>query len=105
MDALAGLGVFFVGLGVFFAGVGVLWAITLWPVHLSRIGLRPLLIVPVLTLTFWLATKAYRQQNNWLWALAGVVYGLGFYTYLAFQFAPLLLLLPAGGLVGFALRR
>ena len=30
MDALAGLGVFFVGLGVFFAGVGVLWAITLW---------------------------------------------------------------------------
>jgi hypothetical protein len=30
VDALAGLGIFFIGLGVFFAGVGVLWAITLW---------------------------------------------------------------------------
>lgn len=30
LDALAGLGIFFVGLGVFFAGIGVLWAITLW---------------------------------------------------------------------------
>jgi len=33
MDALVGLGVFFIGLGVFFAGVGLLWAITLWRDH------------------------------------------------------------------------
>jgi 4-amino-4-deoxy-L-arabinose transferase-like glycosyltransferase len=70
-----------------------IWAITLWPVHLSRIGLRTILIVPVLALTFWLATAAYRQQKAWLWGSAGMLYGLGFYTYLAFRFTPLLLLL------------
>jgi len=70
-----------------------IWAITLWPVHLSRVGLRTILIVPVLTLTFWLATEAYRRQKAWLWGVAGMVYGLGFYTYLAFRFTPALLLL------------
>ncbi len=37
-----------------------LWAITLWPVHLSRIGLRAILLAPLLGLTFWLGTRAYR---------------------------------------------
>jgi 4-amino-4-deoxy-L-arabinose transferase-like glycosyltransferase len=69
------------------------WAVTLWPVHLSRVGLRTILIVPVLALTFWLATEAYRRQKSWLWAIAGLVYGLGFYTYLAFRFTPVLLFL------------
>jgi 4-amino-4-deoxy-L-arabinose transferase-like glycosyltransferase len=70
-----------------------IWAITLWPVHLSRVGLRTILIVPLLALTFWLATEAYRRQKAWLWGAAGAVYGLGFYTYLAYRFTPLLLFL------------
>ncbi len=70
-----------------------IWAITLWPVHLSRIGLRTILVVPILVLTFWLATEAYRRQKAWIWGVAGLIYGLGFYTYLAFQLTPLLLLL------------
>ncbi len=69
-----------------------IWAITLWPVHLSRIGLRTILVVPVMTVTFWLVTMAYRRQKPWLWGSAGFVYGLGFYTYLAMRFTPLLLL-------------
>lgn len=72
-----------------------IWAITFWPVHLSRIGLRTILIVPVMSITFWLATEAYRRQKGWLWWLSGLIYGLGFYTYLAFRFTPLLLLLIA----------
>lgn len=75
--------------------VGILaafvWAITLWPIHLSRIGLRPILLAPVLTAAFWLGTLAYKQQNRWLWLLAGLIYGAGFYTYLAFRFTPVLL--------------
>lgn len=70
-----------------------LWAVTLWPVHLSRIGLRPILLAPLLALAFWLGTRAYRQQSGWLWLLAGVAYGAAFYTYLAVRFTPLLLLL------------
>lgn len=68
-----------------------LWAITLWPVHLSHIGLRVILLVPCLALTFWLGTLAYRRQQQRLWLLAGLAYGLCFYTYLAVRFTPLLL--------------
>ncbi len=73
----------------------LIWAITLWPIHLSRIGLRTILVVPVMALTFWLATEAYRRQENWMWGAAGLIYGMGFYTYLAFRFTPLLLLAVA----------
>ncbi len=69
-----------------------LWATTFWPVHLGRIGLRVGLLVPLLALTFWLATLACRRQSRWLWLAAGAVYGLSFYTYLAARFTPVLLL-------------
>ncbi|WP_420641379.1 ArnT family glycosyltransferase [Candidatus Leptofilum sp.] len=72
--------------------VAWLWAITLWPIHLSRVGLRTILLPAVLALTFWLGTEAYRRQNARWWLVAGAAYGLGFYTYLAIRFTPLLLL-------------
>ncbi len=68
-----------------------IWAVTLWPVHLSRIGLRTILLAPALAATFWLGTEACRRQNRWLWLLAGLVYGASFYTYLAARFTPVLL--------------
>ncbi len=92
-----------------------IWAATLWPVHLSRVGLRPILLPAALTLTFWLSTLAYTRQSpsrnsaasseqvrqspisnlraNLLWLAAGLAYGLTFYTYLAARFTPLLLVL------------
>ncbi|MBP6789200.1 MAG: glycosyltransferase family 39 protein, partial [Candidatus Promineofilum sp.] len=76
-----------------------LWAITLWPVHLGRIGLRAGLLAPLLALAFWLGTRAYREQRAALWFAAGLVYGLSFYTYLAVRFTPLLLALFAVYLV------
>jgi hypothetical protein len=69
-----------------------LWAITLWPLHLSRIGLRAVALAPLLALVFWLGALAYRRQQTWLWLLAGLAYGASFYTYLAARFTPLLLL-------------
>ena len=70
-----------------------LWAVTLWPVHLSRLGLRAILLPPLLALVFWLGTLAYRRGQTWLWLAAGIAYGATFYTYLAARFTPLLLLL------------
>ncbi len=84
-----------------------IWATTLWAVHLSRIGLRPVLLPAALTLTFWLATRAYTRSpqspnlqspvshlhSTLLWLAAGLAYGLAFYTYLAVRFTPLLLVL------------
>jgi 4-amino-4-deoxy-L-arabinose transferase-like glycosyltransferase len=70
-----------------------LWAVTLWPVHLSRIGLRPILLPALLALTFWWGTIAYRSQERRWWLATGAIYGLSFYTYLAARFTPILLLL------------
>ena len=76
----------------------VVWAIAVWPLHLSRIGLRPILLPLALVLTFWLATLAYRrtgrgQKATGLWLLSGFVYGAGYYTYLAIRFTPIFFLI------------
>jgi 4-amino-4-deoxy-L-arabinose transferase-like glycosyltransferase len=72
-----------------------LWAVTLWPLHLSRLGLRAILLLPLLALLFWLGTLAWRQNSKWLWLAAGAIYGLAFYTYLAVRFTPVLLVAVA----------
>ncbi|RMG95760.1 MAG: hypothetical protein D6706_11510 [Chloroflexi bacterium] len=72
-----------------------LWATMFWPVHLSRIGLRPILMPLFLALSLWLATLACRRRHWFLWLIAGLVYGMGYYTYLAFRFTPVLLLVLA----------
>lgn len=74
-----------------------LWAVTLWPLHLSRLGLRVVLLAATLGLTAWLAALALRgdprrRRQLWLWVAAGAAYGAAFYTYLAARFTPLLLL-------------
>lgn len=95
VGSLTTLPVYMLGKSWFNWRVGVLaawvWAITIWPIHLSRIGLRTILLVPLLTLAFWLGTSAYRQQKKHLWFLTGMLYGFTFYTYLAARFTPLIL--------------
>lgn len=68
-----------------------LWATTVWPFHLGRIGFRAVLLPFYLSLIFWLGTMAYRKPTWWRWLLTGLVYGLSFYTYLAVRFTPVLL--------------
>lgn len=100
VGALTTIPVYFLGKSWFGQKTAVyaafLWGITLWPVHLSRIGLRPILLPIMLALTFWIGTEAYRKKANWLWLLAGAMYGLGFYTYLAIRFTPLIFVLILG---------
>ena len=70
-----------------------IWAITFWPIHLSRIGFRTILSAPFLAATFWVGTIAYRRQQPRLWFLTGLIYGASFYTYLSTRFTPILLLI------------
>lgn len=69
-----------------------LWAVTVWPLHLSRIGFRVVTVVPFLALSAWLITVAYKRQRPLWWVIAGLIYGLSYYTYLAIRFTPLVLL-------------
>lgn len=72
-----------------------LWATTFWAVHLSRVGYRAILMVPLLAGAIWLGSEAYRRQKNRWWLAAGLIYGLSFYAYLAARFSIGLLLLLA----------
>ncbi|MFT7587349.1 MAG: 4-amino-4-deoxy-L-arabinose transferase-like glycosyltransferase [Cellvibrionaceae bacterium] len=80
-----------------------LWAVTLLPIHLSRIGLRIILAIPVVALALWLGTLAYRhidpKKGRWLWLAAGACTGLGFYTYLTARLFPMVLILIVGYLL------
>lgn len=77
--------------------VGVLTAalaaLTLWPLHLSLISFRAGSLPLFIALSIGAGVHAYRSGRAWHWIVAGVLYGLSFYTYLASRFTPLVLLL------------
>ena len=85
-------------------------AVTLWPVHLAHVGFRVGLLPLFAALTVWQAARAWtadrgRQTagdelqsseisgrwSGWGWLVAGALYGLCFYTYLAVRFTPLII--------------
>ena len=86
---------------LFGTGPGLLAAFLLatsfWGIIFSRIGFRAILAPLLLVWTLWLIIKAFRSDNKraaTLYAIfAGIVYGLGFYTYIAYRITPILFLL------------
>jgi len=69
----------------------VVLATTLWHVHLSRVGFRAITLPLTTALALWLGARAYRSHHRRDWLLAGLLYGLCFYTYLAARFTPIVL--------------
>ncbi len=66
-------------------------AVTLWHVHLSRLGFRAVLL-PLFTALFLAqATRALRTGRTRYWLIAGVLYGASWYTYMAARFTPVAL--------------
>ncbi len=76
-------------------------AVTLWHVHLSRVGFRAITLPLVIALTVWMGARAVRTGRPRLWLAAGALYGLSFYTYIAVRFTPVAL--AAFGLYALAL--
>jgi 4-amino-4-deoxy-L-arabinose transferase-like glycosyltransferase len=76
-----------------------LLATSFWGIIFSRIGFRAILAPLALVWALWLIIKAFRagvdkKRTAFLYALAaGIVYGLGFYTYIAYRVTPILFLL------------
>jgi len=66
-------------------------AVTLWHVHLSRVGFRAVLLPLLSVLAAWQATHGVRTCRLGHWMAAGGLYGLSFYTYTASRFTPVAL--------------
>src|SRR5258708_6833671 len=95
------LGLFLLVAELFGDGPGLLAAFLLatsfWHINFSRIGFRAILAPLLLTWALYLLIKAFKAisaRNGGGYAvIAGIVYGLGFYTYIAYRITPLLFLL------------
>jgi hypothetical protein len=66
-------------------------AITLWHIHLSRIGFRAVTLPLAIAVALWLGTRAYRSCRSRDWLLASLAYGLCFYAYLPARLTPIAL--------------
>ncbi len=66
-------------------------AVTLWHVHLSRVGFRAVLMPLFTVLMVWQGGLGVRTGWRRHWLAAGAVYGLSFYTYTATRFTPVAL--------------
>jgi 4-amino-4-deoxy-L-arabinose transferase-like glycosyltransferase len=68
-------------------------SVTLWHVHLSRVGFRAVLLPLFIALAVWQGALGWRTGRRRHWLVAGAVYGLSTYTYMAARFTPVALLL------------
>lgn len=72
-------------------------ATSYWGINFSRIGFRAIMTTFLLTFSFYFFFRGLRSQKFRDFLFAGLIFGLGLHTYIAFRVAPLILvlLLPA----------
>ena len=68
---------------------GAILAITLWHVHISRVAFRAVTLPLAVALTLWAGTRAWQTNKSGSWLLAGLLYGVSFYSYLPARATPL----------------
>ncbi|MFH1990666.1 MAG: glycosyltransferase family 39 protein, partial [Patescibacteria group bacterium] len=94
---LAVLGLYFLAKELFNTKVALVsslfMATSFWAVNFSRTGFRAALMVPILIWAFYFLLKGFRLHKYIYFIVAGALFGLGFYTYISFRFAPILALL------------
>jgi hypothetical protein len=66
-------------------------AVSFWHTNFSRLGFRVILLPFVLVFSFYFLFKALRKKSIFDSILAGIFFGLGFYTYTSFRMAVLIL--------------
>ena len=70
-----------------------LMAVSFWPVNFSRIGFRAIMLPFILVWAFYFLWKGLIDKKlSWL-AIAGLIYGVGFHTYISWRVSPLLIVL------------
>jgi len=66
-------------------------AVSFWHTNFSRIGFRVILLPLVLVFSFYFLLRSFRKKTILDSTLAGIFFGLGFYTYTSFRMAVLIL--------------
>lgn len=64
-------------------------AFSYWAINFSRIGFRAIMVPFILTFTFYFVFKGLRTKKYHDFIIAGLIYGLGLHTYIAFRVSPL----------------
>ncbi len=85
--------------------VAALVAVSYWHITLSRLGERIILTPLVISLFILTFTRALRGNRRWDFILAGVVLGVGLYTYQAVRLVPVVVLVGAALAFVFHLRQ
>jgi 4-amino-4-deoxy-L-arabinose transferase-like glycosyltransferase len=66
-------------------------ATSFWHTNFSRIGFRAILLPFILVFSFYFLLRGFRTRKILNFILSGIFFGLGFYTYISFRFAILIL--------------
>ncbi len=69
-------------------------ATSFWHINFSRMGFRAIMAPFFLVWAFYFLFLAMRKQKEWIFAMAGLVFGLGFHTYIAYRIAPIIAIYP-----------
>ncbi|MBZ9571989.1 glycosyltransferase family 39 protein [Patescibacteria group bacterium] len=67
-------------------------ATSFWHTNFSRIGFRAILLPFILVFSFYFLLRGLRRRKILDFIISGIFFGLGFYTYISFRFAVLILL-------------
>lgn len=70
-----------------------LMATSYWAINFSRIGFRAIMVPFLLSFSFFLFFRGLRNRRYLPFALAGLLFGTGLHTYVAFRLAPFILIL------------
>ena len=66
-------------------------ATSFWHTNFSRLGFRAILLPFILVFSFYFLFKGFREKKILNFIISGILFGLGFYTYISFRLAILLL--------------
>jgi 4-amino-4-deoxy-L-arabinose transferase-like glycosyltransferase len=70
-----------------------LYAVSFWPLNISRISFRANMLPFVLVFAFYFVFRAIRTKKISDFAIGGFIFGIGMHTYIAWRIAPLILVI------------
>ncbi len=72
-------------------GAAFFVATSFWHLNFSRIPFRAIMVPFLLSFALMFLLRAMRSKGKLNWIFAGIFFGLGFHTYIAFRVAPLII--------------